>query len=393
MYQFAIFNLLLTFLTFRTCWSDEKSRYKAFQRCYDLFDIKHGNYCESKSYSPGKCCVLENNDKATLYCLPRFIIAGTQKGGTSELEALLTQHPRIQHPPTAEEFMEIHFFDKHHMHAPCKGMDYVVRLPVGAEVHSTKLKDKTVFTTINDIPITLDKTPSYMRQEVYLRHIHAMLPDVKLLITLRHPTARAFSGFRYICFFCRGYYKKIIAVKNKSKSAYINTTYTRFTPDFSFATYKKLMSCDEEDFHNFIKRDQTREVDEDPNFNFSQVTPSTSVNHISIFALDQLAYGYYDIQLLNILKYFPPIQVLVVFQEEWMGHLPDVLSQIEDFIGLEHFNYTIPSTVVNLNKVRSVIRPDDKFLLDNFYTPHIARLRHLLEIHFNRRLPISWTHS
>jgi len=58
------------------------------------------------------CCVMRGNYSADaediFYCLPRFMIMGTQKSGTTALAGLLSQHPVVIFPSSKE----VHFFDK-----------------------------------------------------------------------------------------------------------------------------------------------------------------------------------------------------------------------------------------------------------------------------------------
>eukprot|EP00605_Chrysophyceae_sp_TOSAG23-4_P001456 GSChrysophyteH1.ASY1.ANO1.1591.1 assembled CDS len=70
--------------------------------------------------NPQVCCRLPNTTTNTsantassgssgssVHCLPSFIIAGTQKSGTTALSALLVQHPRI----SFAKRKELHYFD------------------------------------------------------------------------------------------------------------------------------------------------------------------------------------------------------------------------------------------------------------------------------------------
>ena len=63
------------------------------------------NHSPSSTPPPHVC--FDGNDWLTLRHAPDLIIAGTQKGGTTALYALLRKHPQI----VASNLFEAHFFD------------------------------------------------------------------------------------------------------------------------------------------------------------------------------------------------------------------------------------------------------------------------------------------
>ncbi len=101
--------------------------------------------------------------------LPDFIIAGTQKAGTTALQHYLTQHPDIF---MARE--ECHYYDKfHHM-----GLSWY-------EEQFRKGNGKIVG----------EKTPGYMYHEDIPGRMYEDMPDVKLIFMLRNPVDRAYSEY------------------------------------------------------------------------------------------------------------------------------------------------------------------------------------------------------
>lgn len=42
--------------------------------------------------------------------------------------------------------------------------------------------------------ITFDKSPDYMRSYTKMNQISSLLPNVRILVILRNPTSRAYSG-------------------------------------------------------------------------------------------------------------------------------------------------------------------------------------------------------
>lgn len=108
--------------------------------------------------------------------LPNFIIIGVQKGGTSSLYSYLLQHPNVV--PGYKK--EVKFFDGNHH----KGLDwYRYNFPLKSE-----MSDPTKQTG--------EASPSYVFHPLVPQRIKKALPDVKLILLLRDPVARAYSHFQ-----------------------------------------------------------------------------------------------------------------------------------------------------------------------------------------------------
>jgi hypothetical protein len=111
-----------------------------------------------------------------------FIIAGTQKSGTSVLTYYLNQHPAIAMAHKEEAHMIIqprrHFFDNEKMFAS-DNINYDL-------LH-------------HDVPVTAQTlvsgtcTPVYTYWKPAMQRIHDYNPSIKLIILLRNPIDRAFS--------------------------------------------------------------------------------------------------------------------------------------------------------------------------------------------------------
>jgi len=103
-----------------------------------------------------------------------FIICGTQKGGTSALDAYLREHPKI----CMAEKKEVHFFDNESFFHN-KKTDYSI-------YHSSFQSNKS-----HDL--VGEATPIYMYWHGVPRRIWEYKPTMKLIILLRNPVERAFS--------------------------------------------------------------------------------------------------------------------------------------------------------------------------------------------------------
>jgi hypothetical protein len=105
---------------------------------------------------------------------PDFIVAGTQKGGTTSAISYLNQHKDIH---MAKE--ELHFFWDHNKYK--KGMDFYERqfeIPQG----DNKL-------------LVGEKSPDYCALGYALDRIKDACPGVKLILFLRNPIERAYSAW------------------------------------------------------------------------------------------------------------------------------------------------------------------------------------------------------
>ncbi|MBT8446042.1 MAG: sulfotransferase domain-containing protein [Gammaproteobacteria bacterium] len=110
--------------------------------------------------------------------LPSFIIAGTQKGGTSSLYSWMASHPQVRRGIRKE----LHYFNNDYG----KGLRwYRAQFPRLKAEHA------------GDGPVmTGEATPCYMFHPHAPRRIAADLPGVKLIILLRNPVERAYSHYQ-----------------------------------------------------------------------------------------------------------------------------------------------------------------------------------------------------
>lgn len=103
--------------------------------------------------------------------LPAFIIVGTMKAGTTSLAGNLKLHPQIFMPQR-----EVRFFnDNWH-----EGIDWYRRIfaPGAGKVCG-------------------EKTPDYMRVRHYMKRMHKVVPDAKIIVLLRDPVARLLSEINH----------------------------------------------------------------------------------------------------------------------------------------------------------------------------------------------------
>ena len=114
--------------------------------------------------------------------LPDFVILGAAKAGTTSLYAWLSEHPFVV--PACKK--EVHYFDYNHF----RGEDWY-------RGHFPLASDRARFSAEQGRPfVTGEASPSYMSHYWVPERLAAALPDVKLLVTLRHPVDRAYSQFQ-----------------------------------------------------------------------------------------------------------------------------------------------------------------------------------------------------
>lgn len=109
--------------------------------------------------------------------LPNFLIVGTQKGGTTFLYDELVKHPQIMGALTKE----VHYFDANFD----KAADWYRAFFPTAETLAARGA------------ITGEASPSYLFHPHAARRIHALAPQIKIIMLLRNPIARAYSHYHH----------------------------------------------------------------------------------------------------------------------------------------------------------------------------------------------------
>lgn len=117
-----------------------------------------------------------------------FLIIGAQKAGTSWLDAMLRFHPDIFLPETKE----LHFFDwtRHYKLGPDWYVDQFTGWNGEAQVGEAT---PDYMWSHHSSPEADDPTRHYDVPE----KVHHLLPDIKLIASLRNPVDRAISAFHH----------------------------------------------------------------------------------------------------------------------------------------------------------------------------------------------------
>lgn len=115
--------------------------------------------------------------------LPSFVIVGTQKGGTTYLYSLLSEHPQV----VSSARKEVQFFTLHFD----RGLRwYSAQFPSRRSVEAlSKSLGKPV--------VAGEASPYYMFHPRSLRNLANTLPEAKVIVLLRNPVERAVSHYHH----------------------------------------------------------------------------------------------------------------------------------------------------------------------------------------------------
>uniref|UniRef100_A0A1B6ENZ1 [heparan sulfate]-glucosamine N-sulfotransferase n=1 Tax=Cuerna arida TaxID=1464854 RepID=A0A1B6ENZ1_9HEMI len=170
-------------IKFLRCWTNLRLSYapplemaeKYFQLYPEEADPVWGNPCHDtrhiKIWSHNKSCEQ----------LPRFLVIGPQKTGTTALYTFLSLHPNISsNLPSPETFEEIQFFN---------GRNYYRGLAWYMDFFPA-VKNTTA-------QYLFEKSATYFDGELVPRRAHALLPGAKLVTILISPAKRAYSWYQH----------------------------------------------------------------------------------------------------------------------------------------------------------------------------------------------------
>jgi hypothetical protein len=104
--------------------------------------------------------------------LPDFVVAGAVKGGTTSLFYYLQPHPQVWMPANKE----LHFFSNNFN----RGEDWL----------------RAQFAPAGDTQVVGEMTPEYLDHPDVAERMASVIPDAKLVLTLRHPVERAYSHYQ-----------------------------------------------------------------------------------------------------------------------------------------------------------------------------------------------------
>lgn len=121
--------------------------------------------------------------------LPKFLVIGPQKTGTTALYTFLSMHPAIvSNFPSPETFEEVQFFNGKNYY---KGLDWYMNFFPSPGNSSQRY--------------LFEKSATYFDGESVPLRVHALLPNVRIVTVLISPIRRAYSWYQVTCSLRRGH--------------------------------------------------------------------------------------------------------------------------------------------------------------------------------------------
>lgn len=264
------------------------------------------------------------------YARPRFLILGAQKAGTVALFRYLASHPKI----VPAHRKEIAFFDQDTLFA--RGYDWYHNQFPAKQI----LGDR----------VTFEATPAYLYYQAVPSRLFAYDPDIKLIVLLRNPIARAISAW------------------NMYRDLRLNQ------PDYLLSL---LPECDEGTramFKTMLAGDSFPDADEAMQNEIGEILSGVAVRDPGY-----VQRGLYYEQLQRYLKYFDRGQIAIVESVRLKTELTTVLNELVRFLDLPaHDWHSTDLSLHHVGQYDTPVSPGTHELLRDFYRPHNERLYELL---------------
>lgn len=269
---------------------------------------------------------------------PNFIIVGAQKSGTTSLHYYLDQHPDI----TGSQPKEVRYFDRDENY-----------------YHRDQNWYEKAFIDIKR-PFKgghfFEATPEYLYRKSVPERIYNYDPNMKIIILLREPVARAYSSWNmYKSFpsrpsglpkvFYSGYYED--KDNNIMKELYSSNTF----PSFELCVESEM------------KKIKLNSELEEPSF---------------------LRRGIYLPQIKRYHKYFGRGQVLILGFKDLIQYQEKTLNEILDFLGIQKNDWSfLNNKKRNSRSYGEKINKQTETYLKDFYAPYNEHLYQYLEKKIN----------
>ncbi len=257
----------------------------------------------------------------TMRPMPDFIIIGYTKSGSTALYDYLIQHPNI----TQAARKEIHFFDISYWRGHNWYRSYF-------PIFFNKFRDSR--------NLTGEASATYIFHPFAMERIKKLIPNVKLIVTLRNPTDRAYSHYED---YRRGG----------------NSVDEKYTFEETIKQEKDRLELYNQKFFD----DKVHEED------------------VKSLQIPYMYLGLYFEHLTKLFKIFPKNQILILKNEDLKINTQQTLNKVFKFLNI--IEYVIPD--LKKRKVGSYneMQKETRELLNNFYKPYNEKLEKLLDTKFN----------
>lgn len=241
---------------------------------------------------------------------PDFIVIGAQKAASTSLHHYLALNNTVVAPP----IKETQFFNMNYN----RGLKYY----------------KSIFPIRKKGMVTFESTPDYLSHPLAPGRCHNLLPNAKIIVTLRNPVDRAFSHFNFV----KGY------------GGEENNT-----------SFEEALE---------LENKRIREALE-----LIEVDPYESAGRLARFGYKRN--GCYADHLENWLEYYSIENFYFVDFEDIKNDINSVMKHLCSFLNLpfEHINREFIS---NKTAQKSKLKKETYAMLDNFYKNHNAKLFDLM---------------
>lgn len=246
--------------------------------------------------------------------MPEFLIIGAQKCGTTSLYNYLIQHPQIL--PAAQK--EIHFFDINYS----KGIEwYEAQFPARSPGAGR---------------LSGESSPYYIFHPLVPKRVKKLFPEVKLIILLREPVARAWSHYHH-----------------------------EVRLGYEHLPFEEAIACEPQRLQGEIEK-----------LNSDETYYSFNHQHYSY-----LSRGIYIEQLQNWMELFPKKQFLILKSEDFYAAPAQILNQVFEFLEvppyqLDHYGK------YNVGHYPALPESTRHYLIE-YFRPHNQRLEQSFGITFS----------
>ena len=316
------------------------------------------------------------------------------KSGTGILMKLLNQHPNAQSGKDIHTGKsEVRFFGDN-LKTSCILKDYSEHFPLNTTIYKYTVqgnmkKSSSKSKAIKRNFMWFDKTPYYIRESLALEQLTSNIKNIKLIVLLRKPSTRAYSGFQHNC---RHRRYALLHHPNSHGNIIFQTSkiaYHEGWVDSSGQWTKKAemnstflsYPCTSHDFELYIG------------------------NGINKYNKEELSIGNYADQMKSLLSFTSQSNIHVILQEQMYADTMQTMRDVESFLGLPCFNdYEQPDKHIIRRKtiLRMILpkaAPPLKYppvslhlmhILDDYYSLQVNTLESLLKRTFNLDLPPIW---
>jgi len=245
---------------------------------------------------------------------PDFIVIGAQKSGTSSLHYYLDQHPDI----AGSTIKETHYFND------------AIYFGIPHRRYRQYFKGKSAF--------HFESTPAYLYSPETAENIKSYYPNIKLIILLREPGARAYSAWNhYLTLFPN--WVNNSSIQNKPTRAGNHLYQFLFEGRQSFPTFRECLDTELDMIKNGVGYEPAL-----------------------------LRRGLYLEQIETYLSFFDASQIKIIAFKDFVSNIPATLDSVCNFVGAKPVDWSgLKSEPRNKRAYSEPMSNDDRAFLDAFY--------------------------